>query len=71
MKQTLSQNELIYRHLKSGKSITPMEALSPKFGDCWALSSRMSDLKKKYGNIFDSETVTKNGKSFSKYYLKK
>ena len=57
-----SQNKKIAEHLKSGRSITPLEALY-KF-DCWALSSRISDLVKIGMNI-ESELIeiTSGGKN--------
>jgi hypothetical protein len=56
MENITSQNKAIRAHLESGKSITPLEALY-SFG-CWALSSRMSDLKKQ-GLKFKSELIEK------------
>jgi hypothetical protein len=49
-----SQNAKIKAYLESGKSITPLEALY--LYHCWALSSRMSDLKKQ-GLKFKSELI--------------
>ena len=46
---TESQNARIRKHLESGRSITPLEALYAY--SCWALSSRISDLKKQGVNI--------------------
>ena len=39
-----SQNARIRKYLESGRSLSPLDALY-QF-DCWALSSRISDLKK-------------------------
>lgn len=44
-----SQNIRIRKYLESGKSLTPLDALY-QFG-CWALSSRISDLRKQGVNI--------------------
>ena len=63
----MTQNQQILKHLQSGRTLTPMSALT-KFG-CWALSSRTSDLKKLGYNI-DKEMITKGGKTFAKYYIK-
>jgi hypothetical protein len=72
MENITSQNKAIRAHLESGKSITPLEALY-SFG-CWALSSRMSDLKKQ-GLKFKSELIeiTSAGKTkkVSKYSIVK
>jgi hypothetical protein len=46
---TESQNARIRKYLESGKSLTPLDGLY-LFG-CWALSSRISDLKKQGVNI--------------------
>ena len=68
IKTKASQCERIKAHLESGKSLTPLEALY--LFDCWALSSRMSDLKKA-GFKFKSELIkiTSGGviKEVSKY----
>jgi hypothetical protein len=40
----MTQNEQIRKHLESGKSLTPLEAL--KLFNCFRLASRISDLKK-------------------------
>lgn len=70
METTASQNARIKKHLQSGKSLTPLDALY-QFG-CWALSSRISDLHKQGMNI-KSETIeiTSGGrtKRVSKYSL--
>jgi hypothetical protein len=44
-----SQNKRIKEHLMKGGKLTPLEALY-KFS-CWALSSRISDLRKQGLNI--------------------
>lgn len=50
----MTQNEAILNHLKSGKSITPIEALN-KYG-CFRLASRISDIKK-MGYLVHKEMV--------------
>ncbi len=62
----MSQEQLILNHLKSGKSITAMEALD-LFG-CFRLASRISDLRKTHPNI-KREWVQRNGKLFASYKL--
>jgi len=61
-----SQNELILTHFKNGKSLTPMKAL--RLFNCWALSSRISNLKKE-GYIIQKIIIEKNGKRFAKYFI--
>jgi len=67
-----AQNKLIKEHLQKGKSITPLEALHSY--SCWALSSRISDLRKQGLNI-KSELIeiTSGGKTkrVSKYSIAK
>ena len=67
-----SQNKRIRKYLESGKKLTPLEALY-KFS-CWALSSRISDLRKQGLNIKSELTeITSEGKKkrVSKYSLQK
>lgn len=61
-----SQNEQIEQHLKSGKSITPIQAL--KLYGCFRLSGRIFDLKRKGLNI-KTDLVTRRNKTFAKYQL--
>ena len=64
----MTQNEQIVKWLTPpGRTITPLQALR-KF-NCWALSSRASDIKKK-GYPIESELVRRNGKTFAKYFFK-
>ena len=61
-----SQNLQIKKHLESGKTITPLEALT--MYDCLRLSARIADLK---GDGLDIKTeMKKNGrKRFAEYSL--
>lgn len=61
-----SQSQLILSHLKSGKSINPIEALN-KYG-CFRLSARIYDLKKS-GYVIRTEIIEENGKDFAQYSL--
>lgn len=61
-----SQNEQIEQHLKSGKSITPIQAL--RLYGCFRLSGRIFDLKRKGLNI-KTDLVTRRNKTFAKYQL--
>lgn len=63
-----SQNDEILSWLKSGKSISPLEALE-KFG-CFRLGGRIYELKQA-GHSIVTEMVTKNGKRFAQYSLEK
>ncbi len=62
----MSQNQAIKNHLQKGKSLTPLQALD-KF-NCWALSSRISNLRAEGLNV-KVEYIIKGGKHFAKYYL--
>ncbi len=69
-----SQNDMIFRHLMSGKQITPLDALS-KFG-CMRLASRINEIKDVlYSNPMYkgwrivTHIVSHNGKRFASYEL--
>ena len=64
----MTQNQRIAKHLKAGKSLTPLQALA-KF-DCWALSSRIANLNAQ-GMGVKMKLVEKNGKRFGMYYIPK
>jgi hypothetical protein len=66
--ENLSQNEQIRKHLESGKSITPLEALS-LFG-CLRLGARIHNLKE-MGMAICSRIVNENGKHYAEYSLAK
>lgn len=66
MTETKSQAELILEHLKSGKTITPLEALD-LFG-CLRLGARIWDLKDIKHNIV-TEIEEKEGKRYARYRL--
>jgi len=61
----MSQNQLIKKHLLKGKTLTPMEALR-KWG-CWALSSRISELRKEME--IKTKMIHKGNKTFAEYSL--
>ena len=63
----MTQEELILTHLKSGRSITPLEAL--ELYGCFRLASRISDLKKKYPLKIEKTMVGNNGKKFASYSI--
>ena len=61
-----SQSQTILAHLKSGKSITPLDALN--LFRCFRLSGRIYDLQKQ-GHKIKHELVTEGGKTFARYSL--
>ena len=63
---TQAQRILIY--LKTGKTLTPLEALK-KFG-CFRLAARISDLRSQGHNIW-TNYITKDNKTFAAYKLSK
>lgn len=62
-----AQTKLIEKHLKNGKSITPIEALN-LFG-CFRLADRIADLRKSGMHIVTSYTEM-DGKRWATYRLK-
>ena len=64
--QTQTQKEAILRHLQSGKTITPLEALN-LYG-CYRLGARIWDLRDE-GYVIRSESVRQGKKTFSSYKL--
>ncbi len=64
--KTMTQTEQIRKHLESGKSINPLQALD-NYG-CFRLASRVNDLRKA-GLKIKTEMVTRNDKTFAEYKL--
>ena len=62
----MSQNVQILRHLQSGSTLTPIDALS-LFGS-FRLGARIFELKEQ-GHKIETMTVRKNGKNFACYYM--
>ena len=62
----MSQNELILKDLKQGKTVTPLTAL--KQHGIMRLGARIYDLSRK-GYSIDSKTIRRNGKRYSGYFL--
>ena len=62
----MTQNQQILNYLKTGKSLSPIDALN-KFG-CFRLSGRIYDLKKEGHNI-ETNYVTdkKTKKTYAEY----
>ena len=63
----MTQNEMIRRHLETGASITPIDALN-EYG-CFRLAARIDDLRK---DGLDIETIKekKNGKRYARYQVR-
>ena len=61
-----SQSKKILAYLKSGKRLTPLQALN-RFG-CFRLAARIHELKAK-GHRIVQKTATSKGKTFSSYQL--
>ena len=64
--QTQTQKEAILRHLQSGKTITPLEALN--LYRCYRLSARIRELRDE-GYEIKSENVKQGKKTFASYKL--
>ncbi len=64
--QGRSQNQRILAWLKSGRTITPLQALR-KFG-CFRLGARIHNLKEE-GYLIKSRLVSERGKRFARYLL--
>lgn len=62
----MSQNQQILKHLKSGKSLTPLEALK-RFG-CWRLSGRILELRQQGWPVV-TRTVRRGGKAYASYRM--
>lgn len=62
----MNQAEQILNYLRSGNSITPLEALN-SFG-CLRLGARIHDLKRQGHNI-TAESVELNGKRVASYRI--
>ena len=60
-----SQNKQILNHLQSGRSITPVQALT-SFG-CFRLAARIHFLRQKGHNILTELKETPLGKSYALY----
>ena len=69
MTRTTSQNAMILNFLKSGGSLTPIEALQ-KF-QCFRLAARIDNLRNK-GYVIETEILKDdNGKSYASYSIPK
>jgi hypothetical protein len=66
---TETQTAQILAHLKTGRSITPIDALN-KYG-CFRLGARIYDLKQDGHNIVKDMVETDSGKRVASYTLVK
>jgi len=62
----MTQNDMIRTHLRSGKSITPLDALR-EYG-CFRLAARIADLRAEGLNI-QTSTIQSNGKTYASYRI--
>ncbi|MDY3111038.1 MAG: helix-turn-helix domain-containing protein [Porphyromonas sp.] len=62
-----TQRDLVQRHLESGRSITPLEAL--RLYGCFRLSACIWVLKHKRGMNIETTMVEEDGKRFAEYSL--
>lgn len=62
-----SQNSLIKKWLKAGKTLTSLEALN-LFG-CMRLASRIHDLREQGLEIHTEKIMTSNGKRVTRYSI--
>lgn len=63
----MNQDKMILNHLKSGKSLTALEAL--RLFNCLRLAARIEEIKEQ-GYPVKTEIVSANGKRYAKYILK-
>jgi hypothetical protein len=63
----MSQSEAILEHLKSGESLTAMQALS--LFNCLRLGARVLDLRRQGHDIRAEIIRTRSGKNVAKYTL--
>lgn len=63
----MSQCAQILSHLKRGRTLTPMQALS--FWGCMRLAARIDELRSR-GHDIHTEIVKKGGKRYAMYTLR-
>ena len=69
MKKKESQKAQILRHLKIGRTITPLTAY--EYFGCLRLGARIWEFRKAGYDIKDKLFKTKNGKWVKKYWIEK
>ena len=62
-----TQRDLVQRHLESGRSITPLEAL--RLYGCFRLSACVYALKRERGLNIETTMISEDGKRFAEYSL--
>lgn len=62
----MSQTDKILKHLKTGKTLTPLAALE-KYG-CFRLAARIEELRKA-GHKIETRRINRKGKSYAGYKL--
>lgn len=62
-----TQTQTIHDYLKSGRSITPIDALN-LFG-CFRLGARIYDIEKNYGLTVERKLEFNGKKRFMRYWL--
>ena len=62
----MSQNQQILKHLKTGKTLTAIQAL--KMFDCFRLAARIENLRK-MGHDIESRIIKRNGKRYASYKM--
>jgi len=63
----MSQHSAILSHLKSGRTITPLDAL--RLYGCMRLAARVHDLKARGNDIVTRQKELKSGKKVAEYIL--
>lgn len=63
----MSQNAAILKHLESGKTLTPLEAL--RLFSCLRLAARIEQLR--MNHTIECRMVKRNGKRFGEYRMVK
>ena len=64
----MTQKEMIKKHMESGFTLTPLEAL--RFYNCFRLADVVFKLKKDGMDII-TNLVEDNGKTFAEYHLRR
>lgn len=62
----MSQDDQVLFHLKSGRDITPREALD--IYGCFRLAARIETLRKE-GHLIETDIVKRDGKRWARYYI--
>ena len=63
----MTQNDMILNHLKSGRPITPLQALS-EFG-CFRLAARIWELREDGHDVKMKRVLVKKNTTVARYYM--